>query len=260
MNSPTPALANESPEEQGFRLAYEQAQGSFLAGLKFSRVFTSSLSTQVFADESSTQSTLYINLDTPLVRILAPTMAGGFKDAWLLVLAHESAHLRINATCIRNGDNPASPDVQLKAIGLDPAKFPGAADFQKETAIETHCDAVLVESAFNFLGTKWRAPIQTLCKHREMTSKRLGLFDPDEFATFPALKIILDQNVPLNPLDAAEIALSHSLRHTSAIKKSAVATAEGISETKKSWANRLERWRVKHSNSDGAPPKGPTAG
>ena len=249
------ALGQDPSIKTEFYQALVEAELTFLSGVKKVMTYDESLPTGV-----GELNFLNINFNTPLVGVLRPAVKD-WKEAWLLVLAHESGHLLLNSICDANGEDPGEQDAQFRAMGIspqDPSIF-AAKDFQKETAIESFCDACLAKAAFDLLGTGARAPILALRTHRALARKSLGLFKADIYATHPALDAMLDSSGAMKPEDAARVALAHSLLHTSAIKKTAVAAAEEFFAAKKSWGKLLEQWRSDRSDNDEAPPKGPTA-
>lgn len=256
---------HSSPHEdagitQGLTAALEVAHQSFFKGLPFVQRATSG-ATGVSVDPDTDELVLLINPHTPLVKELLSSV-GNWKDAWLLILAHESGHLRLNSICQAQGSDHEDPDMQLKAMGMDPAAYGGSpiADFQKETAVESFCDACAGLAAKELLGAQWREGVEALRDHRSRISKSLGLWAGDEYATSPALEALLERNGKIEPAEAARIAFEASLRQTSALKKSAVAIAAGIPELKQSIGDHLKRWRKAcQKDRPGSPPPPPSA-
>lgn len=225
--------------EDAFFEALGDASNTFLSGVSVQFSYDQSRPTQTEGLDA-----VNINFNDSMARTLRPTLAS-WKEAWLLILAHETGHLRLNSLCEANGEPPAEPDAQLRAIGIDPtsSEFLQAADFQKESAIESFCDACLAKAAINFLGSRWKMPVETLRDHRANTSRKLGIFKPDEYATQPALSAFLESDGEIEPGMAAEIALRASLLHTSKIKIAAIRSANKLSGWADQWQRRVTEWR-----------------
>ena len=67
------------------------ARGSFLKGVSFDVEIGGSRQTGVSFDPDSGKSFLSIHLEDPLASRLMPTVKS-WRDAWILILAHESGH------------------------------------------------------------------------------------------------------------------------------------------------------------------------
>lgn len=228
---------------QGAREALNLAKKPFLKGFVFDVKPTTAHGTGVNFDEETNTSTLFINYETSSLELLLPVV-GCWRDAWLLILAHESGHLALNSICLKNGENPADPAAQLRAIGLDKeVSIESLADFQKETAIEAFCDVVLAREAKNILSEKWKVAVGVFRDMREQRSKKIGFFKGDEYATQPALSAFIEQDGCLTPEEAAKVALDHSIRQTSGLKKKAVAAAVGISELRELLGDGVRKWK-----------------
>lgn len=243
---------------QGANQALSIARGSFLQGLAFNALMTTEFPTGVSFDRDAGISLLFINLKNPLASSLLSS-TGSWKEAWLLILGHESGHLRLNSICQDRGEDPDDPDAQLRAIGIDQNAYglSHIADFQKETAIESFCDACAGLAARAFLGGQWRRGVEALRDHRSRVSKSLGLWEGDEYATSPALEELLKRNGEIEPAEAAHVAFEASLRQTSELKKSAVAIATGIPELKQRLGDRLKQWRKAFRKDTPSPPPTP---
>lgn len=164
-----PSSSQEDSESaEGLAEALLVAHQSFFKGLSFIERATAG-STGVSIDPNTEELVLLINPRTTLTAELLPSV-GSWRDAWLLILAHESGHLRLNAICQAQGDDPDDPNMQLKAIGIDQnAGGPRTiADFQKETAIESFCDACAGKAAVSLLGAEWRKGVEALRDHRKL--------------------------------------------------------------------------------------------
>lgn len=169
-------------------------------------------------------SVLDVNKDNPLA--LALMGAGlSFDDSWWLVLAHESGHIELNGRCIQEKTDPTDPNMQLLAAGLT-NNYQRRRDFHKESAIEAFCDAIFVNQAMEILGGGWEVAVKTLLKLRNSESARLGVFDGDEYATQPVLKLALANKQPVNPKDAAELTLKISLDNERIIHKRLPSTSQ----------------------------------
>lgn len=225
--------------EDAFFEALGDASNTFLSGVSVQFSYDQSRPTQTEGLDA-----VNINFNDSMARILLPTLAS-WKEAWLLILAHETGHLHLNSICEANGEPPAEPDAQLRAIGIDPTSsdFLHAADFQKESAIESFCDASLAKAAIDFLGPRWKMPVETLRDHRAKTSRKIGFFKPDEYATQPALDAILETHGKIEPGMAAEIALRASLLHTSKIKIAAICSANKLWGFADQWQKKITEWR-----------------
>lgn len=239
----------------GANEALRLARRSFLKGLRFNAQVMDSLPTGVSFNQKTKKSFLSINPSDPLATSLFQVV-GSWQDAWLLILAHESGHIRLNSICHANGDNPDDPNAQLKAIGIQISSYDSftIAEFQKETAIESFCDVCLGKTALDTLGNKWRAAIQALSDYRKNARKNLGFFDGDEYATQPALDKLLESEGKIEPGTAARFAFEESLSKTSGLKKAAVATASALPKLKNNLRDRLKQWRASSTDEKEAPP------
>lgn len=257
----TSAPNADSKSLQGAQDALILARGTFLKGLECDDEITTSQATGVAVDPESGALVLYINPQTSLAAALAPSV-GNWRDAWLLILAHESGHLRLNSICQASGDDPNDPNAQLKAIGIDQTAYSPSsiADFQKETAIEAFCDVCAGLAAVELLGSGWEEAVKALRDYRARGSASLSFFKGDEYATSPALDELIKRNGKIEPAQAARLAFDASLRKNSSLRKVAVATASRIPEIKKTLRDRLQRWRKAcAADRPGSPPAPPSA-
>lgn len=170
------------------------------------------------------RSRLDVNKKNPLA--LALMGAGlSFDESWLLVLAHESGHIELNGRCIQENADPTDPNMQLVAAGLTNT-YQHRRDFHKESAIEAFCDAIFVNQAMEILEGRWEVAVKILLKLRDSESARLGFFDGDEYATQPVLRRALASKKPINPKEAAELALKTSLDNERIIHKVRPSTSQ----------------------------------
>lgn len=257
LDDPAP---NEKEVINGATEALRIAHASFFLGLDFDEDFPSHAGTGVSFDAENGRSTLSVNFKNPIANSMR-TIVGNWTEAWILILAHESGHLQLNAICKANGEDPSDPNAQLRAMGIDPDSeaYRGVIDFQKETAIEAFCDACLAMAAKNFLGPNWKASIELLREQRASKSKALGFFEDDEYATQSGLDAFLGKDGEEAPQEIAKIALKESIRTTSILKKTAVSTANWISNATENVSCRLSTWREsrkarKPTTGSGKPP------
>lgn len=234
------------------RAAFELAEESFLASLPFDVIPSTTSNTGVEFDAVLGLSRLHLNESNPM----AAELHKNVKDwtlAWLLVLGHESGHLRLNAACLANGDDPRDADAQLRAMGIDSSQgvTSSPADFQKETAIEAYCDICLAKVASDALGKEWRGPVEALRDQRTRDSDLVGLLKGDGYATSPALDEFLRRDGALDPAEAARIALAESMRRTSAFKKAVVAKTENAQSRLGNMSEAISKWRGRRSAEDG---------
>lgn len=233
------------------------ARGSFLKGVSFDVEIGGSRQTGVSFDPDSGKSFLSIHLEDPLASRLMPTVKS-WRDAWILILAHESGHLRLNSICQANGHDPDEPDAQLIAMGIDQNNWSSAmTDSQKESAIESFCDICLAQTAIKFLGDRWRAPVEALRDQRAKTSRELGFLKSDEYATAPALDAFLDCDGKMEPRVGATIALDVLLLNTSGLKKAAIASAIALAGLKDGLREKIKRWRGGRPSSERNPQRPP---
>lgn len=172
--------------------------------------------TGVRAGRQSVSSLLQVNKDD----LLATAMnEAGFslEESWLLTLAHESGHIELNARCIQLRIDPSDPNMQLQAMGLPDVK--NKADYHKESAIESFCDAILVNHAIDMLGSRWEIAVRALLKLRDEEASKVKIFSGDGYATQPILKLALETKTKLDPQNAAQIALDLSLKNESTLRQ-----------------------------------------
>lgn len=172
--------------------------------------------TGVRAGRQSVSSLLQVNKDD----LLATAMNdAGFslEESWLLTLAHESGHIELNARCIQLRMDPSDPNMQLQAMGLHDVK--NKADFHKESAIESFCDAILVNHAMDMLGSRWEIAVRALLKLRDEETLKVKVFSGDGYATQPILRLALETKARLDPEKAAQMALDLSLKNESKLRQ-----------------------------------------
>lgn len=126
--------------------------------------------------------------------------------AWLVIIAHESGHIILNHKCDQRNMNPWDSDSHLEIIGFD--KIGRINETHKETAIEAYCDALMakecIEQFDKELGFQIIEKIATL---RKQTSKQLGFFETDDYATYPALFEMSHNKKIMDEKDAAKLCL-----------------------------------------------------
>lgn len=210
---------------QTIEIAFESAKAiataTFMKGLPIQIERNTSRECSVEFDSLTKSHVLHTKASSAFVVSIAEIF-GNYQDAWLLTLAHENGHMRLNQICADAGAEPSNSNNQTDAMGisLNESQQKWIPDFHKESAIEAYCDACLLQYAAKQYPNQWTDIATKLlairdsnssCFKRSPNEARYG----DEYFCSDPIRTALKIKAPILPTDAAKVAFTASIRNTS---------------------------------------------